>query len=650
LFLSLKLDWQNSMASAMTSELLKDRYQTIRELGSGGFGKTYLAEDTHMPSRRKCVIKQLKAVNDNPQIYKLVQQRFEREAALLEDLGDRHHQIPRLYAYFTEDEGFYLVEEWIEGQTLNQKVKQEGTLSENTVKELLRSLLPVLEYIQTRGIIHRDIKPENIILRSSDQQPVLIDFGSVKETMATVVTASGNSERSIIAGTPGFMASEQCAGRPVFASDLYGLGLTAIYLLTSKLPSELETDLHTGEIRWRHSAPWISQNFAAFLDKAVLPNARDRYINAKVMLEALQALPQSAPDTIITASQTSLQEEKNDSDNVPPTIITSAGNLPNSASDDVAQTTLPTVIPSNNDSATTDTPLTRLDLPPATVGGGGTFNESIVVPPEIDKWNWGAFLLSPLWPFTNQVWIGLLSWVPIANVAMPFILGAKGNAWAWKSRTWKSVEDFRAHQRAWAIAGSVVLGSSLVLSTVVVVLALALLQNSSTVTITNNPDNNTESQQQSTDSTSPAPISPNSLNTPPVVNVGGGNTEQAIEPNAFIDGYWRLDFSVGTTAHQSILYMKGVNGEMVTEYYDANTQKTEQVIQTMRLWSCSLGLIVKGYNPLDNETKQPHATYQPDEILLQQKPDGTLYADNCSGGVCSKVRVQYLGETLEQNK
>jgi serine/threonine-protein kinase len=611
----------------MTSELLKERYQTIRELGSGGFGKTFLAEDTHMPSRRKCVIKQLKLVSDNPQIYQLVQQRFDREAALLEELGDRHERIPRLYAYFNEKERFYLVEEWIEGQTLNEKIVQDGSLSESAVKELLLSLLPVLEYIQTKGIIHRDIKPENIILRASDGLPALIDFGAVKETMATIISPSGRSQRSIIAGTPGFMASEQCAGRPVFASDLYALGLTAIYLLTGKLPSELETDPHTGEIHWRHLASQISQNFAAFLDKAILPNARDRYINAKVMLEALQTLPKSAPDTLIT-SPSKLQN--------------------------------PTLIPSTNDLGTTATPPTRLDLPPATVdqcsrlGGGGTFNEFVPVPSEIRGWNWGAFLLPGLWPLSNKVWIGLLSWVPLVGIVMRFILGAKGNAWAWRSRQWKSIQDFKAHQRAWTIAGLVVYGSLFALVAVVSLVE----QDPEFQTQNQNPEDNPTQPQQlnqpsnpdpSVSSSPPTPSIQPSLDSPeepPTINIGG-KIERATKPTAFIDGYWRLDFSVGAINHQSILYMNGISGEMVTQYFDPPANRTQKVLQTIKLWSCSQGLIVKGYNPVDFNTQQPHPTYQPDEIFMQQKPDGSFYADNCSGGTCSTVRVQYIGKTLK---
>ncbi len=268
--------------------LLKNRYQVIRVLGSGGFGETFLAEDTQMPSGCRCVIKQLKPVANNPQVYQLVQERFQREAAILEELGGNNNQIPRLNAYFTEDGLFYLVQEYIEGQTLTQKLQQHGVLSESSVKDILINILPVLEYVHSKRIVHRDIKPDNIIIRYTDGKPILIDFGAVKETMATVMTVSGNSGRSIVIGTPGFMPSEQTAGRPVFSSDLYSLGLTAIYLLTGKIPQELPTDPATGEIVWRHYALSVSPSFAAVLDKAIQSHPRDRFSSAREMLQALQ--------------------------------------------------------------------------------------------------------------------------------------------------------------------------------------------------------------------------------------------------------------------------------------------------------------------------------------------------------------------------
>ncbi len=300
----------------MTPIILNNRYQILRELADGGFGKTFLAEDTLMPSGRRCVVKQLKPVNANPQLSQWVKDKFQREAALLEDLGDRNDQIPRLYAYFTENDDFYLVEEWVQGQTLTDKVRQEGILPEAKVKEILGDVLRVLEYIQGKGIIHRDIKPDNIILRFADGKPVLIDFGAVKETMGTVVTSSGRSTSSVIIGTPGYMPSEQSAGRPVFASDLYSLGLSAIYLLTNRQPQELQTDVQMGDIMWQQYAPNISRSLADTIDRAIQPHARDRYLNAKSMLEALQSMSPVIPDTVIYPRSTTIPV----SSSTPPTI------------------------------------------------------------------------------------------------------------------------------------------------------------------------------------------------------------------------------------------------------------------------------------------------------------------------------------------
>ncbi len=284
----------------MTLTLLNNRYQVLHVLGSGGFGETFLAEDTQMPSNRRCVIKQLRPIQNNPQIYQLVQERFQREAAILEDLGGSSNQIPALYAYFQSEGQFYVVQEWVEGDTLTAKVRQQGILSESAVREILVTLLPVLEYVHSKRIIHRDIKPDNIILRHRDRQPVLIDFGAVRESMGTVFNSQGNPTSSIVIGTPGYMPSEQAAGRPVYSSDLYSLGLTAIYLLTGKQPQELETDPRTGEIIWHRHALSVSPTLAAVIDRAIAYHPRERYATAREMLEALQIPSTPSPPTFIT--------------------------------------------------------------------------------------------------------------------------------------------------------------------------------------------------------------------------------------------------------------------------------------------------------------------------------------------------------------
>ena len=285
----------------MTTTLLNNRYKIIQVLGAGGFGETFLAEDTHMPSRRRCVIKQLKPIANDPQTYQIIQQRFEREAATLEYLGESSDQIPKLYAYFSENGQFYLVQEWIYGQTLRNIVETQGYKSETVVCEILLSLLSVLDYVHSKGIIHRDIKPDNIILRSVDNKPVLIDFGAVKETIRSVASGPGMLTRSLVIGTPGYMPSEQAVGRPVYATDIYSLGLTAIYLLTGKYPQELQTNQQTGEILWQNHAPNVSPDLAMVLNQAIKPHAGDRYSTASKMLYALKSVGDVPPQPSTTA-------------------------------------------------------------------------------------------------------------------------------------------------------------------------------------------------------------------------------------------------------------------------------------------------------------------------------------------------------------
>ena len=268
--------------------LLNNRYQIVETLTRGGFGETFLAIDTYLPSQKKCVIKQLKPIINEAAIPRWMYDRFKQEARILESLGAKHKQIPQLYAYFQEEQNFFLVQEWIEGITLTEKVKQEGVLSGQQVENILKQLLPVLSYIHGQNIVHRDLKPDNIIYRYQDQCPVLIDFGAVKEAI-TEKEETIKSAYSIAIGTPGYMASEQAAGRPIYSSDLYSLGLTAIYLLTGKNPQQLKTNLKTGEIMWRKELPSLHSYLASLIDRAIRFNPRERFATADEMLLALAA-------------------------------------------------------------------------------------------------------------------------------------------------------------------------------------------------------------------------------------------------------------------------------------------------------------------------------------------------------------------------
>ncbi|MGF1478178.1 MAG: protein kinase [Cyanophyceae cyanobacterium] len=287
--------------SLMETPLLNNRYRILQPLARGGFGQTFLAVDTHMPSGRKCAIKQLQPAVQDPNMEQWVQASFQREAAILEQLGEGHGQIPRLYAYFAEAGDFYLVQEWIEGVTL-QELVQQGSVPAGKVKAILGDILPVLDYVHSRHILHRDIKPDNIILRSADSKPVLIDFGAVKEAIATAVERGRTA--TIAVGTPGYMASEQAAGRPLYSSDLYSLGLTAIYLLTGKSPQELDTNPRTGAILWHKDAPQVDAHLATVIDRAIQFHPKDRFASAVEMREALY--PAKTTPTVVVSPRTPL--------------------------------------------------------------------------------------------------------------------------------------------------------------------------------------------------------------------------------------------------------------------------------------------------------------------------------------------------------
>lgn len=212
---------------------------------------------------------------------------------------------------------FTRVQEWIEGDTLTRKLLHQEFWNENQVRELLVNLLPVLSYVHSKHIIHRDIKPDNIIVRRQDGKPVLIDFGAVRESMATVLNSQGTPTSSIIIGTPGYMPSEQAAGRPMYGSDLYSLGITAIYLLTGKQPHELETDAKTGEIIWHDFASHVSPALKQIIDKAIRYHPRERYLSVSDMLYALQSTAQ----TIFPNRQETVQLPSNQTQ-LPPATIT----------------------------------------------------------------------------------------------------------------------------------------------------------------------------------------------------------------------------------------------------------------------------------------------------------------------------------------
>ncbi|ARV58182.1 serine/threonine protein kinase [Nostocales cyanobacterium HT-58-2] len=270
--------------------LLRDRYRVINALGQGGFGATFLAQDRALPGESSCVIKQLRPSGTAPHVLQMARDLFEREAVTLGRIGS-HPQVPRLLNYFEDCEQFYLVQEYINGITLQQEVKRNGVFSEAGVKQFLSEILPLLQYIHERRVIHRDIKPANIIRRAQDGRLVLIDFGAVKNQVTQITNQSEQTALTAYAiGTPGFAPPEQMAMRPVFASDIYAVGVTCIYLLTGKSPKDLDYNPTTGEMLWKRLMQ-TSDHFTEVLRKMLEVSVRNRYQSAKEVLRALELEP-----------------------------------------------------------------------------------------------------------------------------------------------------------------------------------------------------------------------------------------------------------------------------------------------------------------------------------------------------------------------
>lgn len=267
------------------------QYRAIKQLGQGGFGATFLAQNEALPGKPNCVIKQLRPSGTAPHILEMARDLFEREAKTLGKIGN-HPQIPMLLDYFEDRKQFYLVQEYVSGATLQQEVKKTGCYSEAGVKQFLSEILPLLQYIHQLNVIHRDIKPANLIRRSQDARLVLIDFGAVKNQV-NQVTPNPSEQTALTAyaiGTPGFAPPEQMAMRPVYSSDIYALGVTCIYLLTGKTPKDLSYNPTTGEMIWKELVD-TSEHFTSVLQKMLEVSVRNRYQSAPDVLRALEMEP-----------------------------------------------------------------------------------------------------------------------------------------------------------------------------------------------------------------------------------------------------------------------------------------------------------------------------------------------------------------------
>ncbi|MBW4627677.1 MAG: serine/threonine protein kinase [Brasilonema octagenarum HA4186-MV1] len=293
--------------------MLDGRYLPIKLLGRGGFGAAFLARDRRTPGMRQCVVKQFQPAGDlSPTQLQLAQDLFEREAVVLEQIGRQHEQIPDLYAFFPviipslqageQDQFFYLVQEYIDGQNLEEELAQKGKYSEQEVLEILQEILKILKFVHQKNIIHRDIKPSNI-MRDRYGKLFLLDFGAVKLVTNAPIGASAPSTNIY---SMGFAPPEQMSGGQVFPStDLYALAVTILMLLTGETEITQLFDAYSNQWKWRGHVS-VSPHLADILDKMLLSAANQRYQSAQEVLDALNVSQNHIPSTYINPRQPSV--------------------------------------------------------------------------------------------------------------------------------------------------------------------------------------------------------------------------------------------------------------------------------------------------------------------------------------------------------
>jgi hypothetical protein len=263
---------------------LAGRYRAIQTIGAGGFASTFKAVDEHRLGT-PCVIKQFLPQQQDSSSHQKAVDLFTQEAFLLKDLGN-HPQIPELKAFLEQDGRLYIVQDYIAGQSLRREFEQKGCFDEAEAEQMLKSLLPVLQFIHDRRVIHRDIKPSNII-RKADGTLVLIDFGSSHQSYTRLF-----DRRTPKTATPGYAPPEQMNGQVYPGSDLFSLGLTCLRLLTGEFPDDHGVDpLLDSEGQWRldDAIQPLSQVLATVFKDLLQTDVARRYASAQAVLEDLAA-------------------------------------------------------------------------------------------------------------------------------------------------------------------------------------------------------------------------------------------------------------------------------------------------------------------------------------------------------------------------
>ncbi|HET9604575.1 MAG TPA: serine/threonine-protein kinase, partial [Gemmatimonadales bacterium] len=274
-----------------------DRYRIERELGRGGMGAVYLARDIALDRSVALKVLPPEFASEGS-----LRERFLRETRMTASFS--HPNIVPVYSVEERDGLLAFAMGYVEGESLAERVRRLGPVDTRTIVRVLQDIGYALAYAHGRGIVHRDIKPDNIMIERATGRALLMDFGISRAASATAGAAPGLTRVGEVVGTPEFMSPEQATGDEVDGrSDLYSLGLVALFALTGTAPitgssvaqiiTRQLTQLPPPAATLRDDIP---DALGAAIDKCVAKQPEDRFQGAEALVEAIDAAQLAPPE------------------------------------------------------------------------------------------------------------------------------------------------------------------------------------------------------------------------------------------------------------------------------------------------------------------------------------------------------------------
>jgi serine/threonine-protein kinase len=272
------------------------KYKIAAPLGSGGFGTVYLAQDTWIDKKVAIKVPHRQGLDFGELL---------REPRLLASVS--HPNIVAITTAEKQDNVFFIVMEYVQGETLENIIALHGALELNRALDFTCQICNAIDHAHRQGVIHRDLRPANVMVTENDMLKVA-DFGTSRYLE---IAAHGTT----VIGSPPYMAPEQFHGKAVFASDIYSLGVTMYQMLTGALPYEAPAPadldkLMSGELVSppRLKNPSIPQAVSDIVMRAMAPDVAARYARASDLLEDVLAI-RTVPKSRHTPPQTPIGDD-----------------------------------------------------------------------------------------------------------------------------------------------------------------------------------------------------------------------------------------------------------------------------------------------------------------------------------------------------